>query len=212
VALGGRPIGAACIEQPLIMGGVCFSACSGCAGLLGALGFGAEARALAQLFAKAPTSADAGNRGESCSPLFFRKSTSTFMRSSDRTRACSTRSMQSRVEWALTVIGAVGLLAFCGYIFRPTPSAATDEAERTPAQVVRRALAGTRLDDIRDKVAADAVDQYEIAKRQGDKLQTCVQAGFVSAAFLQAKNEPQYNAWKATEAADCAAAGMPKAR
>jgi hypothetical protein len=64
--------------------------------------------------------------------------------------------------------------------------------------------------DVYSKVSADAVEQYGIAKRQGDKVQICVQAGFVAAAFLQAKDEAQYRRWKDTEAADCAAAGMPK--
>jgi hypothetical protein len=64
--------------------------------------------------------------------------------------------------------------------------------------------------DITSKVAQDAVAQYEIAKKSGDKIQLCVQAGFVTAAFLQAKDEPNYLAWKKTEADACAAAGMPK--
>lgn len=64
--------------------------------------------------------------------------------------------------------------------------------------------------DISNKVADDAVAQYEMAKRQGDPIQTCVQAGFVSAAWLQAKNEARYQAAKATEGADCARAGMPR--
>lgn len=68
----------------------------------------------------------------------------------------------------------------------------------------------SEMDDIHNKVARDAVTQYEMAKRQGDPIQTCVQAGLVSAAWLQAKNEPQYQAAKATEKADCARAGMPQ--
>lgn len=63
--------------------------------------------------------------------------------------------------------------------------------------------------DIHSQVAADAVAQYEIAKRQGDPIQVCVQAGLVSAAYLQAKDEPHYMAAKTTEKADCARAGMP---
>lgn len=47
------------------------------------------------------------------------------------------------------------------------------------------------MSDIENK-ATDAVTQYEIAKRQGDKMQICVQAGFVTAAFLQAKDEKNY--------------------
>ena len=76
------------------------------------------------------------------------------------------------------------------------------EAER---HYVDRSMA-----DIENKVATDAVAQYEMAKRQGDPIQTCVQAGFVSAAWLQARNEPQYVAAKATEKADCARAGIPR--
>jgi len=64
------------------------------------------------------------------------------------------------------------------------------------------------MSDIENKVATDAVQQYEIAKRQGDPMQTCVQAGMVSAAFLQAKDEASYTRWKATEQADCARAGL----
>ncbi len=62
---------------------------------------------------------------------------------------------------------------------------------------------------ITNKVATDAVQQYEIAKRQGDPIQICVQAGFVSAAYLQAKDEVNYQAWKATERGDCRRAGVP---
>jgi hypothetical protein len=64
------------------------------------------------------------------------------------------------------------------------------------------------MNDITAKVADDAVAQYQIAKRQGDPMQICVQAGMVSAAYLQAKNEGAYNQWKATEKADCGTAGL----
>jgi len=63
---------------------------------------------------------------------------------------------------------------------------------------------------IEDQVAADAVAQYNIAKAQGDKIQICVQAGFVSAAYLQAKDEPNYQTWKNKEKEDCRKAGMPR--
>jgi hypothetical protein len=64
------------------------------------------------------------------------------------------------------------------------------------------------LDDVNKKVSADVVQQYEIAKRQGDKIQICVQAGIVSAAYLQEKNEASYRQWKAIEKADCSSAGI----
>lgn len=63
---------------------------------------------------------------------------------------------------------------------------------------------------IQDQVAVDAVAQYNIAKSQGDKIQICVQAGFVSAAYLQAKDEHNYNKWKDIQKEDCSKAGMPQ--
>lgn len=71
------------------------------------------------------------------------------------------------------------------------------------------ALANREMKRIEKAVADDQVKQYDIAKRNGDKMQACVQAGFVKAAFLQAKDEGNYKKWMATEKTDCAAAGMP---
>jgi hypothetical protein len=67
------------------------------------------------------------------------------------------------------------------------------------------------MDDITAKVATDAVTQYEMVKRNnGSAVELCVQAGLVSAAYLQAHNEPEFKQWKATERTHCAAAGMPQ--
>lgn len=64
------------------------------------------------------------------------------------------------------------------------------------------------MDKIYYQVAQDTVDQYNIAKKQGDAMQICVQAGLVSAAYLQAKNQEKYDEWKSIEKADCRAAGL----
>lgn|SRR5690606_2473892 len=68
----------------------------------------------------------------------------------------------------------------------------------------------SQMSDITSQVAQDAVNQYNIAKQQGDPIQICVQAGFVSAAYLQAQDQANYNRWKSTEAADCERAGIPR--
>lgn len=60
------------------------------------------------------------------------------------------------------------------------------------------------------KVADDSIDQYELTKKHGSKIEICVHAGMVAAAFLQAKSEAKYAEWKAVEKADCAKAGMPQ--
>lgn len=70
--------------------------------------------------------------------------------------------------------------------------------------------AASDMQKIENQVAVDAVKQYDIAKRQGDKIQACVQAGMVSAAYLQAKDESNYQKWKDIEKDDCRAAGVPR--
>lgn len=66
------------------------------------------------------------------------------------------------------------------------------------------------LEEIYKQVVDDAIAQYNMVKRQGSAIDVCVHAGLVSAAYLQAKDEPHYASWKQTERADCEAAGMPQ--
>lgn len=68
--------------------------------------------------------------------------------------------------------------------------------------------AGKELDKIQNQVAIDSVSQYQLAKKGGDPIQICVQAGLVSAAYLQAEDETNYLKWKDIEKADCAKAGL----
>jgi predicted RNA-binding Zn-ribbon protein involved in translation (DUF1610 family) len=70
--------------------------------------------------------------------------------------------------------------------------------------------AAKEVQKIENQVATDAVNQYQIAKRQGNPIQICVQAGFVSAAYLQAKDEPNYQQWKKTQSEDCRRARVPQ--
>lgn len=74
-------------------------------------------------------------------------------------------------------------------------------AEQSTAQSMEK--------DINVKVANDAVDQYQIAKRSGTATDRCVHAGMVAAAYLQAKDEENYRVWKRTESTDCRSAGVP---
>ncbi len=59
-------------------------------------------------------------------------------------------------------------------------------------------------------VANDFEKQYEMSLRSGSAIDICVHAGLVSAAYLQAHDESNYQRWKQTESADCARAGIPK--
>lgn len=64
------------------------------------------------------------------------------------------------------------------------------------------------LQRIENQVAADAVKQYHIAKRNGNAVDICVQARLVTASYLQANDEFNYAQWKVTETNDCARAGI----
>jgi hypothetical protein len=66
------------------------------------------------------------------------------------------------------------------------------------------------MDRIEDQVAVDMVSQYNLAKQSGDVIQICVQAGMVSAGYLQANDQSNYLKWKGVEKADCKKAGMPQ--
>lgn len=61
---------------------------------------------------------------------------------------------------------------------------------------------------VEDEVVQQALEQYEIAKRSGDPIQTCVHAGMVTAAYLQAKDEAKYQEWLAVERGNCGTAGL----
>lgn len=81
-----------------------------------------------------------------------------------------------------------------------------EEEER--AEHAKKNPTRSGMDKIYYQVVQDTVDQYNIAKKQGDAMQICVQAGLVSAAYLQAKNQEKYNEWKSIEKADCRVAGL----
>jgi hypothetical protein len=66
-------------------------------------------------------------------------------------------------------------------------------------------------DDVFAQVSRDSVAQYEMVKRNGGSaVDLCVRAGFVAAAYLQAKDEANYKRWSDQERSDCAKAGIAK--
>jgi phenolic acid decarboxylase len=65
------------------------------------------------------------------------------------------------------------------------------------------------MQGIENQVAIDSVKQYELVARNGNAIDTCVHAGLVAAAFVQAKDEGNYRIWRARQTEDCTKAGMP---
>ena len=65
--------------------------------------------------------------------------------------------------------------------------------------------------DVNNAVITEMIDQYNLVKKDGSKMEICVQAETVQAAYLQAKDEDQYKHWREIASQDCTAAGMPPA-
>ena len=65
------------------------------------------------------------------------------------------------------------------------------------------------LQDIHQQVIKDAIAQYENIKKTDDKIEICVYAGMVTAAYTQANNKTEADKWKIIEDQDCKKAGIP---
>ena len=118
---------------------------------------------------------------------------------------------------------------------RPSNSAIVKEASQAAKPSVARTITGTLvlvvlvlfainklsnstigfsqekyLQNIHNQVIIDSLNQYQIVKRNGTPIDACVQAGLVSASYLQAQKESEYREWKSIESSDCKAAGVPR--
>ncbi|OGG60186.1 hypothetical protein A3C89_02240 [Candidatus Kaiserbacteria bacterium RIFCSPHIGHO2_02_FULL_50_50] len=88
---------------------------------------------------------------------------------------------------ALALLGVAFLIFISIAVYRPSETARID-GTKTPL------YAG---------VVQDAIDQYEMAYKNGDFVRACVQAKIVTQLLLQAKDETAYNAWRAKEEKTC---------
>jgi hypothetical protein len=110
-------------------------------------------------------------------------------------------------SWALIGVAVVFMVKTCASSDDEPSSSAAPSRPSAPSL---RPLTGIFENSINRQVVDDAVREYDIAKRNGTKIDACVHAGFVSAAYLQAKDEEGYQRAKATEKADCRRAGVPQ--
>lgn len=70
--------------------------------------------------------------------------------------------------------------------------------------------AASNMQKIENQVAADFEKQYDIAKKNGTAMDAYSAAMMVSAAYLQANDEPNYKKWKEIEKQEAKAAGLPQ--
>lgn len=70
--------------------------------------------------------------------------------------------------------------------------------------------AAADMQKIENQVANDFEKQYDIAKKNGSAMDAYSAAMMVSAAYLQANDEPNYKKWKEIEKQEAKAAGMPQ--
>lgn len=111
-----------------------------------------------------------------------------------------------------------GLLAGCGESREDRERRQQEEVDRIMKDV-KKDLAKS-VDGAMKKIEQDVDEgmkqnagkddeaKYEIAKRRGDAMDICVQAGLVASTWRFAKNQEAYLKWRAIEEADCKAAGI----
>lgn len=59
------------------------------------------------------------------------------------------------------------------------------------------------MESIYDKLANDAIHQYNMAVKSGDRIEVCIRAMAVAAAFSQAQDESHYLEWKRLQRYKC---------
>lgn len=110
--------------------------------------------------------------------------------------------MRLMTHWNLATVTALALAcssAACGAY----DAAIAEQQEQITADA-QKMMEGIEL-----QVAVDAENQYGIVARNGGSaIDRCVQAGMVTAAWLQANNDGKYEDWKKIETRDCRAAGL----
>ena len=55
----------------------------------------------------------------------------------------------------------------------------------------------SEMENINNQVAKDLIEQYQIAKKTGNKMDAYMQASTIAQAFLAAKDEANYKKWTA---------------
>ncbi len=75
-----------------------------------------------------------------------------------------------------------------------------------PPGVEKQAV--TDANEARKQVAEYAVSEYRLLYRHGAAWDRCAQAGVVVAAYSQARDGRNYEAWRRIEATDCRLAGI----
>ena len=106
-----------------------------------------------------------------------------------------------------TIIGILFLVVLAVFL-KVNVLGTNNQPASQPTPVIATKTAEQRQQDRAYKVADDYIQKYEIALQQGDEMQICVQARLVSTAFLNAKDQEQYNKWKAVESQRCEEAGV----
>ena len=99
---------------------------------------------------------------------------------------------EKKVKIALVVIGLILVAGLAWYFLKVSPE---EQAAKDFSKLAQQ-------------VASDALRQYQIAKRNGNAMEACVHAGLVATAYMQAKDETNYQLWKKIQKEDCATAGI----
>jgi hypothetical protein len=68
--------------------------------------------------------------------------------------------------------------------------------------------ASAKTTTVPNRVIEEQVSQYNMAVKAGSQRDRCVQAGFVASAYIQARDDANYQAWSGIRNNECQAAGL----
>jgi hypothetical protein len=126
--------------------------------------------------------------------------------------------MSKAFKISMIILGAIILLGIIMTILNPSPKL-NDEQKREQEKLLKQnnetnsqmqqpiasttQVATDHQQQHANKVAEDYIDQYNIAKGNGDKARMCALAGLVATAYLNAKDDENYRLWRYYEQKDC---------
>lgn len=116
---------------------------------------------------------------------------------SDRTQRQKESTMGERKQSTNSVVALLGLIVLGASVWFYFGGGLEQQTHKDMGRIYQQ-------------VAEDAVKQYEITKRSGNAIDAYVHAGLVAAAYLQAKDEYNYQKWKMIEVEEGRRAGISR--
>ncbi len=117
------------------------------------------------------------------------------------------RDKRGQGAWLFALSFLPGILLFIGFVMLGVAAELDPETSSYMQQVERDTNAF--IQSIEQETIADAINEYEITKRNGSAMDAYIRAGIVAELYLQANDEANYVKWKNVEKQEAFRADVP---